>query len=367
MFNQIYPGHFERESLRDKILTRRFKSISAVALVSFQLFLSPASGAKLSPQRCGLTFIDNLAHLSEEEIRQLTRSILVQRKRVLDFDGLAENAILLRVRKQVYERVFEICQKPSACTSENIVRIVDQSLTETISKTHEFKLEWKKFRGNIMLVSLAVGVAVGSQMMKSHLPAEARFLAEFVTIASSIALYKLGGPLWDYMSGLLSRGAFRLSQGQEFKPQMVEMGHLWDQYERLQSSLTPAQQTAAGRELSLLINLEGVIIAAAEGLRPQNNYTPADLNMAAARIAGLLIKARRYYPEVDLKQDRDILRTWEMLFLDQIHMKSEDYQQLRELVLEKLRIYDPADTDHPHRYQEYESIVRHWFDRRKAR
>jgi hypothetical protein len=349
-----------RKSLARLKLLSRNDFLSALLILSILTSSTAQAESRVTWPigQCRYVFVENLGHLPKEELDSITRRILIHKRSQGEFDGLLERAQLLVARTKIYERVEELCRSAGQCTQTNIARIIDSEIMHLAQTRDNFSQGLKKLRGASILIASIVSVAVASQFAKSHLPADVRFIAEIVTIASSIAIYRLGAPIWDYFAGVFYRGAFRLTEGKSFSRSNDEMTHLWERHQYLQTKFTVFQQMESNRLQSLLTNLETVLNASAEAITSKPFDEASE--RAAIRIAALIVKARRLFPEIDMTQDADIRRTWQMLLLDQSKLTSEQKKILHEKIKTKIKVNDPqASQGEAQGY--YQRLLDQWF------
>jgi len=307
--------------------------------------------------RCSFVYVEDLSYLSSGQIQNLTKEIL--KNNVSSYERWSKLAIVQLAKKRIYTKIAELCANPGSCTDKAIARTVESEIVSTFQELKEIKSKIKKLKGVAMLVGASIGVAIASQYMKSHIPSDTRWVAEFVTIISSIAIYKLGAPLFGYFADVVYRGAFRMSEGKSFIRKQDELHHLIDQFQFLQEKMSPYQQQEANRMNVLLNTLEVGFNAAVESILSPDP-AKGGIDRGVARIATLIIKMRRFFPEVNPDQDIDVVRTVDMLLKDQINMDTVNRDLLAKKTMEKIEQYDPASKD-PEVYKRYYETVKRWY------
>jgi hypothetical protein len=310
------------------------------------------------------TDADSLAYLSPEQVQLLTRSLL--KDKAHSYEAWSQRAFVNIIRGRIFSEVQKSCTLSIACTESMIAQIVEREISQSFETLHDFQHEIRRFKGLAILVGISVGVAVTSQYTKGHLPPDVQWISEFVTIASTIALYKLGGPLWDYFGGLAYQGAFRLSEGKSFMKPHDDMSYLTEQYQILQEKMTPFQQQESLRIMNFLNSLE-VGLSSALDLIHHPDAHKNGFDRGAARIAALLIKIRRLYPELSPYQDIDVMRTVNLLLANHLDLNIVDRSLLAEAILAKTIEYDPTVNQDPSLYTLYRESAYHWVGLKDSR
>ncbi len=266
-----------------------------------------------------------------------------------------QRTVFFFMRKSIHKKVGEACRE-AGCTEQDVARIVETSIVDSMRKIDHYKSSARRIRGYAVLTGLSVGVAVMSHYVKDSLPAGDAWLSDFVTIASSIGLYKLGAPLWDHIGGIASRGAFRIKDGKSFFREAEEMAR----YERggqiLQEKMTLREQQETARIAGLLNSTESTFTAAIESILSKDP-SKGGIERAAARIANTAIKTRKFFPEVAF-DDPDMTRTIQMVFTTTLP-NDGTRERLYELVIAAIQAYDPAFSD-PRTAEVYRATVRKW-------
>jgi hypothetical protein len=318
-----------------------------------------AKGAKatLGLNHCSFAFIDQSTLLDPTQLKVLTRKIV--KEQAQDYEAWSDRVIIQLTRGRIYNRVKDLCKVPALCEEAAVAQAVRNEIIRTFEGVQELKTQMYKVRGLAVLVGISVGVAMTSHYTKTHIPLDVRWISEFVTIVSSIALYKLGAPLWDYLGGVAYRGAFRLSEGKSFKRQNNEMAYLKGRFEILQEKMTTFQQQEATRVSALINALESVLPTALELIQYTSEPSKQGLDRGADRIAGLLIRIRRFFPEIPPDRDTDVLRTVNITFKKYLTLDTEARKNLAEDVMKKILDADPGSSN-PQTYERYKKIIQIW-------
>ncbi len=251
------------------------------------------------------------------------------------YKAWSEKAVIHATRKTIHKKVIEACSG-GRCSETDVARLVQSSIAESFQKFDEFKLKMKKIKGYAILTGLSVGVAFSSHYLKAALPANDSWMSDFVTIASSILLYKLGAPLWDYVGGVAIRGAFRMKDGKSFLRQGSEYTRYEAQYKLLQEKMTPREQIETARVSSLLNSLEPRFSSILESLQSKDP-SKGGIEKAAAYLALTAIKMRQYFPEITA-DDPDVNGSVRLAFT-QFLGEDGTRERLSQLAIQQIESY----------------------------
>lgn len=310
-------------------------------LWSFILSISLLSSglAQAAAPMCSGVFVDEAVAVPSFNLELMTRVALAGES--AKFESWSQRAVILVMKRSIKTKVMERC-RAAGCTESDVARLVESSIVESFQKFDDMKAHMMKIRGYAVLTGLSVGVAVTSHYVKGALPAADQWMSEFVTIGTSIGLYKLGAPLWDYLSGVVSRGAFRMQDGKTFFRDAAEMAHYEERYRILQEKMTPREQQQAARVAGLLNSTESTFSSAIESIMSKDP-SKGGIERASARIANAAIKARKFFPEISF-DDPDMSRTVNMLFT-QFLPHDGTREKLYEMVIVEIAKNDPAYRD----------------------
>ncbi|MBX2994936.1 MAG: hypothetical protein KF681_08940 [Bdellovibrionaceae bacterium] len=329
---------------------RRFASLALVSLVLAQ------STAHASAPLCANVFADlTLSQLlTTQEARAAAKGLATSQRQ--SYAKWSQQMVVRVAQMRMRKAIEELCHSPAACTDVAVARVVEDAITDTFKRQEDLQLVWRRVRGYAMLTGVSVTIAMASQYTKGSLPESSRWIAEFVTIASSIALYKLGAPLWDSIGGWVNRGSFRLNHGKSFLRAQDDLSHLNQRYQVLQEKMTPFQQQESNRMLGLLNNVEAGVTSAIESIMSRDP-SKGGIDRGSARLATLAIKLTRYFPEVEFN-DIDLTRTVRLLFTE---MLQDPVQRLEvyETTLDKIAQNDPRFQD-PAIAKNYRKLIGQW-------
>lgn len=323
--------------MKNKIL-RIIKNTKLTLLISLCLSLSLNSVAE--PLRCTALFLETASILSPEATDSLARDLIHSESS--QYQAWSEQLVIKVMQGSIRKKLLATCAEAQGCREKDIARIVTSSIENSFKKFSEYKMHAKKIRGYAILVGLSVGIAISSQYVKGSLPAHVQWLTDFVTIASSIGLYKVGAPLWDYIAGITSRGAFRVKDGKSFFRDSEEIARYETHYRLLQEKMTPREQQQTARFSSLLNTVESTFSAALEAIQSKD-ASKGGIERASARIANAAIKARKFFPEVTA-DDLDLVRTVQMAFT-QFLPNDGTREKLFTLIIQQIEKYDEAFKD----------------------
>jgi len=194
-------------------------------------------------------------------------------------------------------------------------------------------------------------------MIKSDLPHSVQWISEFVTIGTSISLYKLGAPFWDYLGGIFYRGAFRIHDGKSFFRNETEVAAYGRHYRNLNEKMTSLQQQGAARIANLLGIAESTLAPALESLQ-STDPSKGGMNRAAGRIANFAIKTRKFFPDISV-DDPDLGRTVNMVFTNYLGDRPTRLK-LYELTIQQIQNYDEAFAEDESTAAMYRHAIRLW-------
>lgn len=309
-----------------------FHKLFVVIIFVLSSVIPHSSKAQLS---CGDFFIPTASTLHPNDVNSLTVQIL--QGEMARYNSWTERTVIRFMQKSIREKVQASCAEISSCTQKNISQLVTNSVEETFKKVDIYKAYGKKIRGYAILTGISVGIAISSQFLKTSLPANAQWLSDFVTIASSIGLYKIGAPLWDYIGGITARGAFRVNDGKSFFRDSAETARYESYYKLLQEKMTPREQQQTVRLSNLTNAVESALSSAIESIQSKDP-SKGGIERAAARVASLAIKIKNYFPEVSA-EDPDLVRTIQMSFVQFIG-NEEVKLKLLNLTMQQIEKYD---------------------------
>ncbi len=249
---------------------------------------------------------------------------------------------LWMIKKSIQKKMAEECA--DGCTEQDGARIVETSIINSLEKVDELKLQAKQIRGYAILAGVSIGIAVTGHFAKGSVPVNEQWLNDFITVATPVVLYKLGAPLWDHMGSIFYRGAFRVRDGKSFLRDGSEMGHYRERNFILKEKMTQQEQEETSRIFSLLNMIDSTFNSALEGIL-SSDPSKGGIPRAAARLATVAMKIRKFYPEVSPgPDDADVVRTINMIFT-QFLPKNDTRQALYDAVIEQLKKNDPAFAD----------------------
>lgn len=266
---------------------------------------------------------------------------LAMREQYQSYEKWSDRAVIFGLKYSLRRKVEQAC-KGGDCSEEDVARIVQRTVIETFEKIDTTKANARRLRGYATLVGLSVGVAVANGMVKSNLPHSVQWVSEFVTIATSVSLYKLGAPFWDYLGGIFYRGAFRVRDGKSFFRDTRDAVTFGDHYKQLNEKMTPIEQQGATRIANLLGIAESSLSPTLESLQSQDP-SKGGIERAAARIANFAIKTRKFFPDIAI-DDHDLTRTIKLVFTDFIGSQ-QTRRRLYQMTIEQISQNDLAYND----------------------
>lgn len=306
------------------------------------------------PLMCSDLLNTKISILTPEATDSVAREMI--QSEVAQFQTWSERLVIKAMQGTIRKKIKETCAEVQGCSEKDVARIVANSIKNSFNKFSEYKAHASKIRGYAILTGISVGIAISSQLVKGSLPHQVQWLTDFVTIASSIGLYKVGAPLWDYVAGITSRGAFRVKDGKSFFRNSEEIARYEKHYRILQEKMTPREQQQTARFSSLLNTVESTLSSALESIQSKDP-SKGGIERAAARIANAAIKARKFFPEVTA-DDLDLVRTIQMAFT-QFLPTDGTREKLYSLVLAQIEKYDEAFKD-AETAAVYQKTIRLW-------
>ncbi len=204
-------------------------------------------------------------------------------------------------------------------------------------------------------------------MIKADLPQSLQFTSDFVSLATSIGLLKLGAPFWDYVGGLLNLGSHRIKGNKSFFRDSGMATRLDERYRRLQGKFTPWQQTEMKRVNDFMKEVESNSFAAIESTLDKG-IAKGRVERASVRLALIAKSLRTNYPELT-GQDFEILNRIRVIFTNplQEHVKNGDvepevFDKLYELTMQSIEKLDPEDFKKKDSCERYHTNIRLWLD-----